>query len=96
MQEERTKLQGSGGPHNVIMENRNHLTVSGVVDIDSFSEDSIVLYTDLGELVIAGRDLHINKLSVETGELTLDGEVDSLTYYDGGPKEKGLFARIFK
>ena len=83
-------------PHNVIMENRKHMTVSGVLDIDSFSEDGIVLYTDLGELSVTGRDLHLGKLSVDTGELTLDGEIESLTYYDSQPREKGFFARIFK
>ena len=66
------------------------------MDIDSFSEDGIVLYTDLGELSVTGRDLHLGKLSVDTGELTLDGEIESLTYYDSQPREKGFFARIFK
>ena len=94
MQEER-KPAGQV-PHNVIMENRKHMTVSGVLDIDSFSEDGIVLFTDLGELSVTGRDLHLGKLSVDTGELTLDGEIESLTYYDSQPREKGFFARIFK
>ncbi|MBC2870272.1 sporulation protein YabP [Acetanaerobacterium sp. MSJ-12] len=98
MQEERKPAGQSQGqvPHNVIMENRKHMTVSGVLDIDSFSEDGIVLYTDLGELSVTGRDLHLGKLSVDTGELTLDGEIESLTYYDSQPREKGFFARIFK
>ena len=98
MQEERKPAGHSQGqvPHNVIMENRKHMTVSGVLDIDSFSEDGIVLYTDLGELSVTGRDLHLGKLSVDTGELTLDGEIESLTYYDSQPREKGFFARIFK
>ena len=98
MQEERKPAGQSQGqvPHNGIMENRKHMTVSGVLDIDSFSEDGIVLYTDLGELSVTGRDLHLGKLSVDTGELTLDGEIESLTYYDSQPREKGFFARIFK
>lgn len=44
--------------HNLMMENREKLTVSGVIDVDSFCEDTIVLYTDMGTLTIKGSDLH--------------------------------------
>ena len=46
--------------HNVILEGRKNLTISGVTDVDSFDERCISLYTQLGELVIKGRELHIN------------------------------------
>ncbi len=55
--------------HNVIMESRKTLTVSGVMDIDSFDEESIVIFTELGELTVSGNNLHINKIDVDTGDL---------------------------
>ena len=70
----------AGMPHNLILEDRKKLVVSGVEDVDSFDEQTVVAYTAVGELMIKGEGLHINKLSLETGELTLDGEIASLTY----------------
>ena len=66
-------------PHSLILENRKMLTATGVSNVDSFNEQEIVAYTDLGELIVRGSKLHINKLNIETGELTIDGEVVSLT-----------------
>ena len=62
-------MQNSSQPHNVIMENRRELRISGVKDIDSFSETKIVLNTIMGELVVRGRDLHVRALEAETGDL---------------------------
>ena len=82
---------------NVIMENRSKVNISGVNDVDSFDEGTIVLFTVLGVLTIKGGDLHINKLNVDTGELMIEGEIDSLTYSEQtGGKGGGLFAELFK
>ena len=54
-------------PHNVILEDRHTLSVSGVSDVDSFDEQTIIVFTDMGELTVSGTGLHINKLSIETG-----------------------------
>ncbi|MBD5113451.1 MAG: sporulation protein YabP [Ruminococcaceae bacterium] len=67
-------------PHNLIMENRKNLRVSGVKDIDSFTENRIVLSTVMGELVIKGDDLHIITLDAETGDFSMTGCVNSLSY----------------
>jgi len=84
-------------PHNVILEDRRLLTVSGVSDVDSFDEHSVTVFTDLGELVVRGSDLHINRLSVELGELLLEGSIVSLTYQDSAPKTAGgFFGRVFR
>ncbi len=64
-------MQNSSQPHNVIMENRRELRISGVKDIDSFSETKIVLNTIMGELVVRGRDLHVRALEAETGDLSM-------------------------
>lgn len=84
-------------PHHVILEDRHLLTISGVTDIDSFDEQTVVLYTDIGELMIKGFNLHINKIDVENGDLVLDGEIYSLSYSDQQPQSGGGFlARLFR
>ncbi|MDR2647788.1 MAG: sporulation protein YabP [Oscillospiraceae bacterium] len=84
-------------PHNVVMEDRRLLTVSGVSDVDSFDEHSVSVFTDMGELIVRGDDLHINRLSVEVGELLLEGTIASLTYQDTQPKESGgFFRKVFR
>lgn len=67
-------------PHNLIMENRKNLRISGVKDIDSFTENRIVLSTVMGELVIKGDDLHVITLDAETGDFSMTGCVNSLSY----------------
>lgn len=60
--------------HNVIMENRKSLSISGVTDVDNFDDKTILLYTQMGELLIQGRNLHVNSMSVETGEMSIEGD----------------------
>ncbi|HEX3038305.1 MAG TPA: sporulation protein YabP [Oscillospiraceae bacterium] len=83
-------------PHSLILENRKMLTATGVSNVDSFDEQTIVAYTDLGELVIKGRNLHINKLNIETGELTLSGDVTSMSYSDNQSSNASFFSKMFK
>lgn len=83
-------------PHNLILEDRKHLTVSGVSDIDSFDEETIVVYTVMGELTIKGSDLHINALNIETGELTIEGSMYSFVYQENEKTKGSFFSKIFK
>lgn len=84
-------------PHNIIMEDRHHLTVSGVSDVDSFDEQTVIVLTEMGELTIKGEDLHINRLSLEMGELLVEGEIYSLTYADREVKSGGgFFSKVFR
>ena len=83
-------------PHNLILEGRKFLTISGVSDVDSFDDQTVVAYTDLGELTIRGKNLHIKKLSLETGELALEGEISSLSYSDNQPITGGILSRLFR
>lgn len=68
--------------HNLIMEDRSNMTLSGVTDVDCFDERVINLYTQLGELTIKGRNLHIDNVSVETGDMRITGDIWSLQYGD--------------
>ena len=82
-------------PHSLILENRKMLTATGISNVDSFNEQEIVACTDLGDLIVKGSKLHIDKLNIETGELTIDGEVVSMTY-TGNQISGGFFSRLFK
>lgn len=83
-------------PHNLILEDRRSLTVTGVSDVDSFDEQAVIVFTDMGELTVRGTQLHINRLSVETGELTMEGNIVALSYSDEQQHSGGFFSRIFK
>lgn len=83
-------------PHHLILEDRRALTVSGVSDVDSFDELTVIIYTDLGELTVKGEGLHINRLNIETGDLTLEGHIYSLTYTEVQSRSGGFFGRLFK
>lgn len=76
----RKELPAPAGNHNLILENREKLTLTGVTDVDCFDERVIHLYTSLGELIIKGRNLHMNDVSVESGNMTITGDVWQLQY----------------
>ena len=81
--------------HHILLEGREQLTVSGVEEVESFDENTILLTTARGDLEIQGEGLHIEKLSLDGGELHVDGRIDSVSYEDGGQERGGLFHRLF-
>jgi sporulation protein YabP len=82
-------------PHNIILENRERLSVSGVEEVDSFDERQIIMRTSRGILLLRGSDLHIDKLTLETGELTVTGLVTELGYEETMSRGS-LWSRLFK
>lgn len=83
-------------PHHVVLEGRSSLSVSGVEEVDSFDENTIVMATVKGTLVVRGEGLHIEKLSLDGGDLKVEGMVDSLTYEDDGREKGGFLARLLR
>ena len=84
---------------NLILENREKLSVSGVLDVESFNDQSVVVITDLGVLVVSGDDLHISKLNIDSSELSIEGNIVSCEYSDkDSSRSKGLgfLGRMFK
>ena len=83
---------------NIVLENRNKLTISGVLDVLSFDDQIVILETDLGLLNIKGEDIRINKLSIDTSDVILEGEINSLSYSQKDENKKGssILGKIFK
>ena len=81
--------------HNIIMENRRELRISGVKDIDSFTETKIVLSTVMGELVVKGEDLHVSVLEAETGDFSMSGKIKSLVYNSFNSSDN-MFSKMFR
>ena len=81
--------------HQLTLEGRERLTVSGVEDVERFDESTIVMSTTAGTLVVSGENLHIGKLSLDGGELHVDGQIDSLSYEEQSAGRGGLLGRLF-
>ena len=81
--------------HQLTLDGRERLTVSGVEDVERFDEGMIVMSTTAGTLVVSGENLHIGKLSLDGGELHVDGQIDSLQYEEQGAGRGGLLSRLF-
>ena len=90
-----TENRGEG--HRILLEERARLLVSGVEEVERFDEETIRLTTVSGGLEIQGEGLHIEQLSLDGGELRVEGAIAALVYDgDGGPeREGGLFRRLF-
>mgnify|MGYP005787941223 FL=1 len=99
IQEERktTFKDNSSTIQNLVLENREKLTISGVIDVLSFDDQIVILETELGMLTIKGDDLRINKLSIDTQDVIIEGNINTLTYSEKEEKKNGsLLGKIFK
>ena len=95
MDEIRTARQN----HRLVLYDRKSGQLTGIKDVRSFDENEIVLETEQGVLTITGQDIHVDRLSLEKGEVDLDGRVDALRYSDSdgaGKAGQGFFARLLR
>ena len=83
---------------NIILENRNKLTITGVLDVLSFDDEIVILETELGLLTAKGENIKVNKVSLESADVIIEGEIRSLEYsnknYD--KKQGNFISKIFK
>ncbi len=95
---EERKSPSTGVIQNIILENRGKLTISGVLDVLSFDDQVVILETELGLLTVKGENLRINKLSIDTSEVIVEGDINSLNYSDkeSNKTSGGLISKIFK
>ncbi|MCC8070161.1 MAG: sporulation protein YabP [Ruminococcus sp.] len=90
-------MNNNNNHHNVIMEGRSKVSISGVTDVDCFDENTILIYTIMGELTIKGKNLQVNDVSVETGDMSLQGDVWSIVYGDKDKRNPlSWFAKLFR
>lgn len=82
--------------HQLTLDQRSRLTVSGVDGVESFDESTIVMSTNCGSLIVRGSDLHIEKLSLDGGDLLVEGSVDSLTYEEDDSRQGSFLGRLFR
>lgn len=85
--------------HKVSLNARSSATITGVKDVLSFDAGEVLLETEQGILMLRGSDLHVNRLTLEKGEVDVDGKIDSLTYSDNntyGKSGESLISRLFK
>ena len=91
--------RGSGsGKHTMLLDSRKCCRLQGVVDALSFDENAVLLETVDGMLMIRGAELHVSKLSLEKGEVDVDGRIDSFVYTEKtsfAKKGEGLLTRLF-
>lgn len=92
------KTINTGVIQNLILENREKLSISGVNDVLSFDDQVVMVETELGLLTVKGENIRINKLSIDTSEVIVEGNISYLAYSDKElEKSKGsLISKIFK
>ena len=87
----------NSGKHTIQMEEREKIRIGGVLEVLSFDEEGIMMETTCGLLLLKGQGLHVGRLDLEAGEVTVDGMLDSITYSDGTFTEKhSLFGKLFR
>lgn len=84
--------------HNITINERQNLLISGITKIDSFDNEEFLLETSAGPLGVKGKDLEIIKLDTYEGTIMIKGIIDGLTYFDSGKtkKENSMITRLFK
>lgn len=90
---------GGKRPHKLMLTGRRTCALTGVNDVLSFDVNEILLETEQGMLMIKGEELHVSRLTLEKGEVDIDGRIDSFTYSDvAGPgrKNESLLTRLFR
>lgn len=81
-------------PHKLTLNERNALTMSGVTEVLCFDENAVLLRTSLGKLMVQGQQLQLKTLSLDGGQVAIDGHICALTYEE--PRPDGIFRRLFK
>ncbi|MDR3239355.1 MAG: sporulation protein YabP [Clostridiales bacterium] len=85
--------------HTVSIDRREGVSVTGVVDVISFDEETIIAETEMGVLIVRGANLHVNRLQLDSGELSVDGHINSAAYEDSAGFGKGkpsFLSKLFK
>jgi len=82
--------------HTVLAENRKKVMATGIKEVTSYDGNTIVANSDAGDIIIQGKQLHINNFDQSSGKLSIDGVIDSIQYVDVRPKNESFFSRLLK
>jgi len=93
-----TDRKRSPSRHSLQIDKRENVTITGIIDVISFDEESVIGETEMGVIVIKGANLHVKRINLESGELAVTGEIDGLNYENpsSGVKAKSLLGKLFK
>ena len=92
-------LNNSKKPHKLMLTNRKNCTINGVNDVLSFDVSEILLETEQGMLMIKGNELHVSRLTLEKGEVDIEGRIDSIAYSEVTDFHKAgasVLSRLFR
>ena len=92
------ELNSRAGQHRISLVNREVCAINGVSDVLSFDVGEVLLETEQGMLMVKGTDLHVNRLSVEKGEVDLSGNIESIAYsgVNQGGQNESFLSKLFK
>ncbi len=88
--------QNANTAHSIIIEQREKLNISGVIEVVGFDEDTVLLKTVMGGLTLKGEGLHIGSFSTASGDIDIDGRIVALVYTDDGQNRSGFWRRLTK
>ena len=98
--EERKSMNNINVIQNLVLENREKLSISGVIDVLSFDDQIVIVETELGLLTVKGENVRINKLSIDTSEVVVEGDIYNMAYSEKDYEKKNgggsLLGKIFK
>ena len=89
----------SASRHMLTIDRRERVTITGLLDVISFDEETVIAETEMGILVLRGNNLHVSRLNLDNGELDLDGDITSVTYEDApaaGKSKGSFFGKMFR
>ena len=81
-------------PHQLIIQDRKQMELTGVSNVESFDENTVTCYTSFGKLSICGQDLHLHRLDLDGTILSIEGKIETLSYID--VKKGGRLGRLFR
>lgn len=83
-------------PHNIIMENRSKISISGVENAESYNDSEVILHTSKGILIIKGEGMNLSKLNLDSGEITVNGRIVLIEYAEPKKSSGSFLGKIFK
>lgn len=88
--------QAQSMPHNIVLENRRNFTATGILSIVSYDAYTVTLSTEQGTLAIGGEGLSVSELSVQTGEVKINGSIEYMQYTVKKDKQESFFKRLVR